>query len=254
MPGIEELLKPVLDHPDDDAPRLAYAEWCAAQPDEATRARAELIRTQVAIKRIPLEEFRRGAGYVEQMRVYELLDRYGSEWGEPLRGLADSYEFQRGFVGLVRLPARRFLDNADRLFAIAPIQHVDLTGIRDVSEELFYSPHVQRLRSLAMDRCGLFDIHIQILADSPVAAGLRWISVKHNHLSIKAAEALARSEHLKKLGRVEFLGNPVDPGEQLGWESGEVVASWLPKEGQQLESAFGILPWLHAFDGASRFD
>ena len=37
-------LKAVLDAPDDDAPRLAYARWSEEQGDEVSVARAELIQ------------------------------------------------------------------------------------------------------------------------------------------------------------------------------------------------------------------
>ena len=44
-----ELLKAVLENADGDAPRLAYADWCASQPEEALRAHGEFIRLQMEI-------------------------------------------------------------------------------------------------------------------------------------------------------------------------------------------------------------
>jgi uncharacterized protein (TIGR02996 family) len=48
----EALLQAVLEHPDDDGPRLAYAEWAERQPEESIRARAAFIRAQIAILRM----------------------------------------------------------------------------------------------------------------------------------------------------------------------------------------------------------
>src|SRR5262249_5730792 len=39
-------LKDVIDRPDDDAPRLAYADWLMERDDPARRARGEFIRLQ----------------------------------------------------------------------------------------------------------------------------------------------------------------------------------------------------------------
>ncbi len=39
-------LEDIVAHPDDDAPRLVYADWLEDQDDPAGRARADLIRVQ----------------------------------------------------------------------------------------------------------------------------------------------------------------------------------------------------------------
>ena len=43
-PEVRAFLDEVREHPDDDAPRLIYADWLLDQGDDAGRARAELIR------------------------------------------------------------------------------------------------------------------------------------------------------------------------------------------------------------------
>lgn len=250
----ETLRKAVLDDPDDDNPRLAYADWCGRQAEEPTQARAEFIRTQIKIARTDREILNRGGAYELQSRARELQDDYGDVWAAPLASVVEFYAFQRGFIGLVGMSARNFLAHAAQVFAAAPIQHLDLSGVREVNEQLFTSPYLSKLRSLAMDRCGLYNIHLQMLAASPQAAPLRWLSVAENNLGMEGAEALAASAHLKALKYAEFAGNPVDPVEQLGMDSGVVVAAWLPPEGEALEKRHGHLPWLHR-EGAetSRF-
>ena len=44
MSDAQGLLDAIRERPDDDLPRLALADWCMEQPDEATQARGEFIQ------------------------------------------------------------------------------------------------------------------------------------------------------------------------------------------------------------------
>jgi uncharacterized protein (TIGR02996 family) len=247
-------LQAVLDAPDDDAPRLAYARWCDARGDAASVARAELIRAQIDLARKDPADVKAGRAFGLQQRIEEILARHGAAWGQPLAGWVDAFHFVRGFIGWIELSARSFLDHGDRIFALAPVQHLDLTAVRDVDEALADSPLLAKIRSLSMNGCGLHDLHLQLLAASPYVTNLRWLSVADNHLGLPAAEALAASPHLTNLAFAELRSNPVDPTEQLGVDGGIVVASWMPPEGKDLEARFGHLQWLHREPFVGRFD
>ena len=249
----EALLQAVLEHPDDDGPRLAYAEWAERQPEESVRARAAFIRAQIAILRMDDAAIDRGESYRHETLSDRLREQYGVLWAGPIPAMAQDYAFGRGFVEYIRISARGFLDRAAELFAVAPIQHVDLTGVRDVTEELFASPYLARLRSLSMDRCGLYDIHLQMLAASVGATNLGWLSVTNNNIDMDGIEAIPNSPYLKKLRYVDLEGNPVNPGERVATESGVVIESWLPEPGKELESRHGYLPWLHYEGAITRF-
>lgn len=239
------LLQAVLDAPDDDGPRLDYARWCDAQGDAVSAARAELVRIQIDLAHTSPEVFASGRAFVAQQRAKDLVHLHGATWAGAIAGLCDAYQFVRGFVGWIEISARRFLADGDVIMALAPVQHLDLKDIRDADESLFDAPNLLHIRSLSMDACGLHDIHLQMLAASPYAADLRWLSVADNHLTIAAAEALAASPHLGNLVFADFRSNPTDPVEQLGYDSGVVVASFMPPEGQALEARFGPKAWLH---------
>jgi uncharacterized protein (TIGR02996 family) len=249
----EALLQAVLEHPDEDGPRLAYAEWAESQTEESIRARAGFIRAQIAILRMDDAAIDRGESYRHETLSDRLRERYGVTWAGPIPAMAQNYAFGRGFVEYIRISARGFLDRAAELFAVAPIQHVDLTGVRDVTEELFASPYLARLRSLSMDRCGLYDIHLQMLAASVGANNLGWLSVTNNNIDMDGIEAIPNSPYLKKLRYVDLEGNPVNPGERVATESGVVIESWLPEPGKELESRHGYLPWLHYEGAVTRF-
>jgi len=258
----EALLQEVLKYPELDPPRLAYAAWCEEQRDAASQARAELIRTQIAINQTSLDILNHGGAQALQSRVRTLWKTYGDTWAAPILPFVEksgnpgppNYGFGRGFIHWIKISARRFIDNAAAIFAACPVQHADLTGVPDVCEELFASPALAHLHSLSMDRDELTDAHIRILSNSPHLPHLGWLSVANNHLGLGAAEALAESTNLKKLRFAEFHGNPVDPCDQLGWDSGVAISAWQPPEGEQLEKRYGRLPWLTRENLSSRFN
>lgn len=239
----DELLQAVLENPDDDAPRLAYAAWCEQQSDEPTRVRGEFIRTQIRLvgqTNLSYEDWFDLSNREEQLRK-----AYRTAWAGALVTLVNEFTFNRGFVEYISLSGRGFLDNAQQLYAVAPILHLKLSYVVGVFDELFASSHLRRIRSLDLERCGLTDQHIKRLAESPVLEHLRWLSLAENNLNIAGAEALAGSPLSKQLVYVNFYGNPVDPGGLYALDNEFIMDSWLPEEGKILESRHGFLPWLH---------
>ncbi|HEY3741917.1 MAG TPA: TIGR02996 domain-containing protein [Bryobacteraceae bacterium] len=241
----EELLRSVIADPDSDAPRLAYADWAASQPDEETREHSAFIRGQIAIARADPMAIRSGEFAWSRELLSRALANYGPAWSNGIGPLVSGYEFERGFVGLVRMSAQAFMENAGTVFNAAPIRHLDLLNVRDVDENLTRLRAFARVRSLAMDECGLYDFHVRLFIAARQIGSLRWLSLKNNHLTLAAAEAIAASEGFSSLQFADFRGNPVDPGEQLGYDAGEIVSAWLPPEGERLEERFGYLAWLH---------
>jgi hypothetical protein len=131
------------------------------------------------------------------------------------------------------------------LFALAPIQHLDLKLPAGVTRDLFASPRLARIRSLDLSQGLLTDIDTRSLAHSQYLGELRWLSLAFNRVSLAGAEALAASKNLPKLSFIDFTGNLVDPVEQYSQDQGVIVDKWLPASGQALERKYGTVPWLH---------
>jgi uncharacterized protein (TIGR02996 family) len=92
--------------PEDDTPRLVYADWLEEHGGEAERARAEFIRIQ--IQRTSLEE-RDGRHAPLEARERQLLVANGRGWvGAEVQGLYCQLQFRRGFIE--RLMTRHFGD------------------------------------------------------------------------------------------------------------------------------------------------
>lgn len=236
----ELLLQRVLERPDDDAPRLAFADYASQQGDP----RGEFIRAEVGLARMDKDTDPNYARLADTSDA--LADEYGPVFAGPIAGMVDKYYFDRGFVELVELPARRFLETAEQLFSRAPIRHLNLKGGKSLIPELFSSPSLQRIRSLSIRNWRLTDRDIEVLASSPYLKELRWLSLADNMVGLPGVEALAVSQNLPSLQYVVFSGNPVNPSERYGNDQGFIVESWMEAEGVLLEEKYGSIRWLHA--------
>jgi len=178
-------------------------------------------------------------------RIIELSESHARVWSAAVSRFVQDVWFHRGFVELVVLPARDFLDHADRLFSLAPIRHLDITDVGDDLVELFASEHLAHIRSLGLSSCALGDADIEVLANSNHLVELWWLSLSDNRIGLDGADALAKSSCLPNLKYVDFGANPVDPVEQFSHDSGFIVETWLPEEGEILERRHGHISWLH---------
>jgi uncharacterized protein (TIGR02996 family) len=123
-PDRDGLLADVIAHPDDDLPRLIFADWCEEHGDPE---RAEFIRVQIALA--PLHESEPAAAPLLG-REGELLAANRERWRAELPELPDGLEwgaFRRGFVEALTvheggpLPAR-----AAEARAAAPLRRLTL--------------------------------------------------------------------------------------------------------------------------------
>jgi uncharacterized protein (TIGR02996 family) len=219
-------LEAILQDPDDDTPRLIFADWLEEQGDPCGVARAEFIRVQCALADRHLAVRRRAT---LEARQQQFLEQYGREWTRPVRNLVRTCAFHRGFLDDVSMWARRFLTHAGQLFRRAPVQHVRLwreinpkAGRRFSMPALAESEHLERLRSLdlrdnrlesrdvrafvvsehlssltslnlADNRIG--DSGIRALAQAPLLAQLTHLDLRHNDFGAMGVRALAQALH-----------------------------------------------------------
>lgn len=171
--------------PDDDAPRLAYAEWLRLQGDP----REELISVQCEIVHAPRERMP-----PLLRRRDELLATHAAAWLRPLRLKPEEATFWRGMVETValteardRLPERARL--VERALAREPVLELFLApkipkrGARqayapktDLSVplgELLALPALRRLRTLRLAGVLWHRAEIDALLASPLLGALR---------------------------------------------------------------------------------
>jgi uncharacterized protein (TIGR02996 family) len=143
------LLAAIADRPDDDTPRLVYADWLddhaddAADPD-AARARAEFIRVQCAVKQLGHLPSADQQAYVDLYRRQDvLLTQHRRDLIGPVSDDIGPHDavFDRGFVTEIELTPIEFVAHADDLAALAPLPRVKVSG---VARYLDYLTHAER--------------------------------------------------------------------------------------------------------------
>jgi uncharacterized protein (TIGR02996 family) len=105
----DAFLQAIINDPDDDTPRLVYADYL---DDRGENERAEFIRVQCELARLPDA----GAGQPSprrqelEARERQLLGKHEDEWAGCLQGRVD--RFHRGFVDAIWAADHEFLEQA----------------------------------------------------------------------------------------------------------------------------------------------
>jgi uncharacterized protein (TIGR02996 family) len=231
----EALLQEVLSEPEEDAPRLIYADWLDenGQPE-----RAEFIRVQIELARTPdadprLQELR--------AREKELWAFHHKEWLQslpaPLR--KKTTRFHRGFLEEMNGGPFLWTAHARKLLAQHPIYRVRLSGmigrhqvsdllVPDLArarvlaltdcwfpeptrtlEDLFGTPFLSGVIRLDLGRSQFAWRHLGVLVSSPVLGRLCELSLAENQVGPKGIEALAESSQVVHLRQLSLAKNPI---------------------------------------------
>lgn len=207
MSRLRDALAEVVAAPEDDVPRMAYADLLVAQGDP----RGEFIRVQCALANGDVE-------YLEKTelreRVGQLLSAHGAAWLSDV-GLDSKtpVEWRRGFVDTVTLAGEDFAGElGESLLAREPVRHAKLKiGSIKVARLVASAPHGARLLSLQA---------LGSLSDSAVIALLEgpWDALRGLNLGASVtAYSLPRvlqCERLSSLERLSITGS--DVGGALG--------------------------------------
>jgi uncharacterized protein (TIGR02996 family) len=211
----QAFLQDIIAHPEDDAPRLIYADWLddRGQPGDADRA--EFIRAQVG-----LASGRDAAGNTltkEERKKYArdeetLASVQQGFWREQLWPLGVmTFELRRGFPEVVSMAAADFLARGEELFRLAPVRGVRLMDLApEHVPALAASPHLSRLTTLDLSWNGIDAAGAQALAASPRLARLTWLNLSYNVICDAGAQALAASPHLARLTTLNLRYNGID--------------------------------------------
>jgi uncharacterized protein (TIGR02996 family) len=184
----EVFLQDVLENPDDDAPRLVYADWLLDRGDADGAGRAEFIQLQCALAR-PGPDAPRAA---LRARERGLLDAHHRDWAAPLARMGCTcWAYSRGFVEGVALPAAAFLAHVPALARAAPVRHLKLYGAAGLMAAVARSPHLARVRTLDLENNSLDDEALWTLAGSANVNGLEWLDLAKNPIGAGGKSALA---------------------------------------------------------------
>ncbi len=214
----EAFVQAICAEPGEDTHRLAYADWLEERGDPAALARAEFIRTQIELARLPKND-RRARDL--RRREKQLWRENRSAWLEAVPGgLRSRYlTFQRGFLETIRLSAADLLLHGDDLFRRHPLQRVwlDRAVTAEEASALAARPFLARLTGLTVGQkvtfYGPFARIFGTLADaeaqrallgSPHLSGLKELSLAASGLGSGGAAVLAACPLLGRLTALDL--------------------------------------------------
>jgi uncharacterized protein (TIGR02996 family) len=201
----EAFLQAVVETPDDDAPRLVYADWLEERGDP----RGEFIRVQCDLARIGEGDPRRPA---LESQEQQLLGAHRAEWlGLPQGTILYDPKFRRGFLEEVTLDPQTFLELGEQLFRLHPLRRVSFPGPGGYHHlaALAASPFLARLTALRIDR--ITDRGAEVLAGSPHLTRLTALSLPEGRIGPAGARALASSPSLQQLNSLGLYANVIGP-------------------------------------------
>ncbi len=210
----EAFLTAILASPDDDTPRLVFADWLDENGNEEDRAHAALIRAQCQAETFPKGSRERRK---REREANAILERYGDLWAKPLRdlNLVNEWTFRRGFLDGVQMSATSFANHAKKVFDVAPT--IRTAHFPDASNEVRRLANCAFLARLAvvdlsrMCSCGRCPIHndLRALFSSKHTAALSSLNVAGDRMDVVGAKRLARSSALARLTRLDLSTNPL---------------------------------------------
>jgi uncharacterized protein (TIGR02996 family) len=205
----EALLRAVCERPEDDTPRLRFAEFLEATGDAHDALRADFIRVQCELARSHLSEER----WSQLQERKDALEANRDRWADELPKLDgirwNPIDFPRGFVWDVWCDdAESFRRNAAAIFASAPIQSASFMRLRSLAPVLEV-PELSRVRRLILEGFGLGPADAQALAASQHASNLTALHLSGNRFGDAGARALAASHYLLRLENLDLGHNRI---------------------------------------------
>lgn len=183
-PDGQALLNAVIQNPDDDTPRLVFADWLEEHGDPD---RAAFTRLQCQAARLPEgEEKERVAAAADG-----LLERHRPAWLADLGHGFTNPVFDRGFVAGVMMTVEEFLAHAGRLLDRTPLDWVRVAALTgDGVRRLAASPLLGRVPRLDIAYHRIGTRGALVLAESPHLKQLRGINLEFNEIGEAGVRAI----------------------------------------------------------------
>jgi uncharacterized protein (TIGR02996 family) len=209
-PNDAAFIRAIVDRPDDDAPRLIYADWL---DDRGESDRAELIRIQIESVSLTTNDPQRR---LNDLRAEELIRKSGVEWTRRLQPDSGPFpgvqflKYERGFLSVVLFSKpEEFLEHAERLTHLTPLTEMRFHAVfPQQAQEIAKSPALRHIRTLDFgDGNRLGNAGVEALMASPHLGNLRKLDLQRNALGSTAVRAIARSESAQSIESLELSNN-----------------------------------------------
>lgn len=212
---MHELFQRVIrDIPEDDAPRLVYADWL----EELGDPRGEFIRLQCELARLDAQDSRRHPLHHRQRQLFHkhkdcwvaALPRLpGVRWEIRQRWPEPAHAFERGMLARVTISdSQALLAHAEVLFAQECVRELRLVRMKphDV-DDVFALPWLSRLTLLDFPHNRITEIRPLVKADH--LCHLRYLNLVDNWLGDYGTQQLTEASHLSGLFALGLTRNRI---------------------------------------------
>jgi len=210
MTDHEALLAVVRESPDDDLPRLVYADWL---DENGGGERAAFIRAQVEAARA--EPHSPEAREANDRAAALLTPTNRDEWTWNLRGLVLDVGFERGFPHHATVDAGQFPDVAEELFAAEAIRSLRLhrpppsrSEFEVLMQPALAVQQLERLDSLDLQFLELVNADLMDLAESGPLANLKSLSLRGNPIPPLWIEEMLEGGYWSELRELNLADIP----------------------------------------------
>jgi len=203
------LMAAIRNNPDEDTPRLIYADWLDEHATtDAQRARAELIRAQCELARMSKQASESERAEQLSARVDELIEKFGSEWskGFPHDANEPTY-FVGGFLRRLATTAAECLKHPPPAWHREPFTSLHLSGTVTDLKKLVTSGWLNGVWRLdvTLTRQMGGDTLATALANAECAASLRELRLWNERFTDKGLRALANGR-FTELREISLMG------------------------------------------------
>jgi uncharacterized protein (TIGR02996 family) len=198
-------LEDIIAHPDDNAPRLIFADWLEEHGDSD---RAEFIRVQIQRASLPEWDARQVA---LRLREQALIEQHEPKWREGLPDIEgmDWGAFRRGFVATAEFDSFAALrEKARACWAVAPIEAVSIRWPRRDDDSEAIEP-IPRLRELTIKDRLIEPREAERLAELPLLSSLHALNLPECSLGSEGFRRVVASPHLGNLKALRVPGNVI---------------------------------------------
>ncbi len=188
--------------PEDDLPRLVYADWL----DEAGDPLAQLIRIQCRRARLSPH-----AGEWEALGHEEaaLIAQHREAWCEPIAEITGANPvYIRGVIAHLDVTGSVLVKRANRLLQLAPLVHsLRIRDLRQTLPEIAESPWLERITHLDLSGNSLGSRHLAVIARSAARASLRQLQMNGCELNAVSIAALSDGDAFANLHALHVASN-----------------------------------------------
>ena len=201
----------ILDSPDDDTPRLVFADWLQEHGEEP---RAEFIRAQIEAAKLPEEK---RATSKAGKRAEALRAKHGVAWCKAIG--VDEYEgeYVRGFLTGLEAYPQRFAAQAAAILALEPAAFtLNLEAARDDDEDkqipmkeveqLATNPHLRAVVKLESQSGYWGPKRFARLMRSPHLANLKVVTLFDDAIGVDGIRALVEAAAPFRLEELDLNG------------------------------------------------